>query len=75
MKPEIEATSNKGVASSNKKLLVAPGITTRNKKLPGTRASLVVTTMNHHKLLMSKVERMAWNTVNWPLCGFTTGLE
>ena len=41
------ASSNKkllvapGITSSNKKL-VAPGITTRNKKLPVTRASLLV---------------------------------
>ena len=31
------AASNKGIAISSKKLLVAPGITTRNKKLLVTR--------------------------------------
>ena len=40
--PEQEATNGtKGIATRSKKLLVAPGITTRNKKLLGWRPSLV----------------------------------
>ena len=33
-----DATSNKGIATRNKKLLGAPGLTTRNKKLLETRS-------------------------------------
>ena len=40
---EFIAIRLKAIAISNKKLLVAPGLTTRNKKLLGARASLLVT--------------------------------